>query len=268
MTLKRPYWIFVSLSLLLVLILLNLPSRTAVQLKLAIGGFFLPLFGLADSAHQLAERTGSALLPRSVLVSELERARQENQQLRLELFQQRDVWRENDQLRQMLGWQRQVPWQRKAARVVGRDPANWWRTIRIDVGSRDGVRTNLPVLNADGLVGRVLEVSLTHSQVVLVGDPNCRFSALVDRTRDLGIISPSSSVLDHSMVDLTFFSKNDQIAPGSLVFTSGQGGVFPRGIVVGKVVDTRTIGHGLYSEARVKLAVNLNRLEQVWVLMP
>ena len=65
------------------------------------------------------------------------------------------IARENDQLRALLGWQRQAPWKLKLANVVMRDPANWWRTVQIDLGSRDGVRENLPVLTADGLVGRV-----------------------------------------------------------------------------------------------------------------
>ena len=58
-----------------------------------------------------------------------------------------------------------------------RDPANWWRTVQIDLGSRDGIQTNQPVLTAEGLVGRVSSVSYVSSQVVLIGDPNCRVSA-------------------------------------------------------------------------------------------
>ena len=62
--------------------------------------------------------------------------------------------------------------------------------MQIDLGSRDGVRENLPVLTTDGLVGRVSSVGYTRSQVVLIGDPNCRVSALVENpAHDMGIIS-------------------------------------------------------------------------------
>ena len=97
--------------------------------------------------------------------------------------------RENARLRQLVGWQQQTSWKLKLAKVVLREPANWWRTAQIDLGSRDGLRVNLPVVTPDGLVGRILTVSLTRSQVVLLGDPNCKVSARVENeTRDTGII--------------------------------------------------------------------------------
>src|SRR6266699_1400220 len=73
-------------------------------------------------------------------------------------------------------WEQQHRWKSrlKLAHVITRDPANWWRTVQIDLGSRDGLRTNLTVLTTEGLVGRVHSVGFTRSQVVLVGDPNCK----------------------------------------------------------------------------------------------
>jgi len=149
-----------------------------------------------------------------------------------------------------------------------RDPANWWRTVQIDLGSRDGLRENLPVLTAEGLVGRVSSVGLTRSQVVLMGDPNCHVSALVENpAHDMGIVS-ASGPLDTSLVDLTYLSGSASLKPGQNVITSGLGGVFPKGIPVGQVVDSRPVEFGLYTEARVKLSANLGALEQVWVLFP
>ena len=179
-------------------------------------------------------------MPRSELLKEIEDLRRENQQLRIQMMQAAATARENDQLRALLGWQRQTPWKLKLANVVLRDPANWWRTVQIDLGSRDGVRENLPVLTADGLVGRVSSVGLTRSQVVLIGDPNCRVSALVENpAHDIGVIS-ASGPLDNSLVDLTYLSGNANLKPGQKVVTSGEGGIFPRGIPIGQIVDSRT----------------------------
>jgi rod shape-determining protein MreC len=176
--------------------------------------------------------------------------------------------RENSQLRSLLGWQQQAPWKLKLANVIMRDPANWWRTVQIDLGSRDGIQTNLPVLTAEGLVGRVSAVGYTRSQVVLIGDPNCRVSALVENpAHDMGIVS-AGGLLDTSLVDLTYLSGNASLKPGQNVITSGLGGVFPKGIPIGQVVDSRPVEFGLYTEARVKLAADLGALEQVWVLFP
>lgn len=267
--LRRPHYIAVGAVVLLTLVVLNLPGRTTARLKLALGSLFLPLFGLAGAAQQGAARAGDALTPRGELLRQNEALRRENQELRSQLQQAAETARENARLRQLVGWKPPGPWQRKLARVVFRDPANWWRTVQIDVGARDGVRENLPVLTTDGLVGRIAAVGLARSQVVLVGDPNCRVAAVVENeTRDLGIIG-ASTPLDHSLVEMNcYLARGSNLQPGQWVKTSGQGGIFPRGIPIGQVADTRQVEYGLYTEAHVKLAVNLNGLEEVWVLMP
>ena len=268
---KRQYYTTSGLVLLIVLVAFNLPDQKAARLKLAISSLFLPLFGMAGSAQHLTEQIGNSVASRSTLVSQIEQLHKENQDLRQQLMQIQDAWRENAQLRQALGWQKRVPWQLKLAHVVGQDPANWWRTIWIDVGSHDDIRANMTVLTADGLVGRVAEVGVHRSRVVMVGDPNCRFSAQAQDSRDKsivakGIISPSASSLDRLLVDLIFVPGGSLLKPGQSVVTSGEGGVFLKGITVGQIVDVRTNDFGLNLEARVKLAVNLNRLELVWVL--
>jgi rod shape-determining protein MreC len=265
--LRRPHYIALGLVAVLTLIILNLPGQTAARLKVAVGSLFLPLFGLATSSHQLANKAGDAILPRSELEKQNEALRQENQELRLRAFQARENARETARLRQLLGWQQNAPWKLRLANVVLRDPANWWRSVQIDLGSRDGVRTNLPVLTTDGLVGHVSSVGLTRSQVVLVGGQNCRVAALIEETRETGIVG-TADAFDNSLAALGFLSRNANVKPGQSVVTSGLGGIFPRGIPIGKIVDSRTVEYGLYTEARVKLAANLSALEEVWVVLP
>ena len=270
--LKRQYSIATGLVLLIVLVLLNLPEQPAARIKLAWGGLFLPLFGMAGSIQQLTQQVGNSVVPRNTLLKQLEQLRKENEELRQKLMQSQDALRENAQLRQALGWQRRVPWALQPARVVGQDPANWWRTMLIDVGSRDHIRPNMSVLTAEGLVGRIDKVGPDRSSVVMVGDPNCRFSAQVQEPRDKsvvakGIISPSASTLDRQLVDLIFVPGGSLLKPGQTVMTGGDSVIFPKGITVGQIVDVRTNDYGLNLEARVKLAVNLNRLEYVWVLL-
>ena len=266
--LRRPHYIALGLIVLLTLVALNLPEHTSARLKLGIGSLFLPLFGLAGSGQQLAGAAGDAVIPRRELLRLLEGARRENQQLRLQARQAEETAQENARLRQLVAWQPQTPWKLKLARVVLREPANWWRTAQIDLGSRDGLRVNLPVLTTDGLVGRVSSVSFTRSQVTLLGDPNCRVSARVENeTRDTGIIG-ASGPLDTELVVLGYLSRTANLKPAQLVVTSGEGGIFPKGIPVGKIVDIQPVDYGARTEARVKLAANLNSLEEVWVMFP
>lgn len=257
-----------GLVLLVALTLLNLPSRATAGLKLAIGGLFLPLFGLASSAQQMTGAAGDALLPRHELLKVMENLRRENQQLRLQAQQAQDIAAENARLRRLVGWQAQNGRKYKLAKVVLREPSNWWRSVQIDLGSRDGLRVDLPVLTAEGLVGRVASVSLTRSRIVLLGDPNCKVSARVDNpARDIGIVGPSGP-LDTEFVVLGCLSGSVKLQPAQKVVTSGEGGIFPAGIPIGLIVDVQPIDFGSRAEARVRLAANLNALEEVWVLVP
>jgi rod shape-determining protein MreC len=251
-----------GLVVLLTLLVLTLPNQTAARFRLAIGSVFLPLFGLAASTQQVTDAAGDAVLPKRELLRLNEVLRQENQQLRLQALQAQETAGENARLRQLVGWQRQTAGKFRLAKVVLREPANWWRTVQIDLGSRDGLRVNLAVLTIDGLIGRISSVSLTRSQVVLVGDPNCKVSARVENeTRDLGVIG-ASGPLDTEFVELGYLSRNANLKPAQNVVTSGEGGIFPKGIPIGKIVDVQT------TEARVRLAANLNALEEVWVMFP
>lgn len=268
--LKKAHYIAFAVVVLVTLIAMNLPGRTAAQLKLAISGVFLPLFGLAQASEKVSKDLGDSVVPREDLVKEIGLLRQQNQELRMQLMHIKEAVHENHRLHDMLRMPRERSWKLQVARVISREPANWWRTIKINVGSRDGVTTNCPVLTPDGLVGRVSEPGFSQSRVVLLGDPDCRVHVLLDgETRDNGVILPkSSSPLDASIVDLSHLDRYSVLTPGQAVSTSGQGGIFPKGIPVGKIIDSRSVDYGLYQEAQVKLAVNMNKLEEVWVILP
>jgi len=266
---KRSHYIALGLVLVLTLVIINLPSRTTARMKLGIGSTFLPLFGLANATQDLAANSGDALLSRSDLVRQLDSLRRENQQLKLQVRESEEAARENARLRQLFGWQQRTRKKLKLANVVLRDPANWWRTVRIDLGSRHGVTNNLPVLTGDGfLVGRIDTVSHNSSQVVLIGDPHCKVAALIENdSRDTGVVG-GAGPLEGSLVEMSKLSRNANIKSGQTVVTSGLGGIFPKDLLIGTVVDTHSVEYGLFSVARVKLAANLGALEEVWVLFP
>jgi len=264
---KQNNYIAAGMVVLAAVVILSLPSSATSHLKLAIGSLFLPLFGLANAGQQLPADLADSALPRRELLREIDNLRRENEQLKVRELQAQATEREDEQFRTYYGWEKQQPWKLKLARVVTRDPANWWRTVEISLGSSDGMTPDLPVLTADGLVGRISAVGLTHSQVILIGDPNCRVSALVeDAAQDTGILS-ASGPLDSSLADLTYLSSSADLKSGQQVVTSGIGGIFPKGIPLGQIVDSRQVEFGLYTEARVKLNVNLGALEDVWVLV-
>ena len=265
---KQKNYLALGAVVLVAVLILSLPPRATARLKVAVGSWFLPLFGLAGAAQQLPADLADNALPRRELLHEIDQLRREKEQLKVQALQTADVMQENDRLRSLLAWQKQSPWRVKLARVVTRDPANWWHTVQIDRGSHDGLTNNLPVLTSDGLVGRISSVGLYTSQVILVGDQNCRVSALVDdSTHDMGVLS-ASGPLDTSLVELSYLASSANIKPGQNVVTSGLGGIFPRGIPIGKIVDAQSIEYGLANEARVRLNANPGALDEVWVLFP
>lgn len=265
---KRPYYIAVALVALLTLVVLNLPSGTTTRLKLTLGSIFLPLFGAAGAVQQVAARTGDSLLPKGELIRANEALQRQNDELRIQAMHAVETARENDRLRQLVNWQKQTQWKLKLARVISHDPANWWRTIQIDLGSRDGLRENLAVLTPDGLVGRITEVSLLRSKVVLIGDANCKVPAAVENeARDKGMIV-SGGPFDGSFVSLTYLVNNANLKPGQKVVTSDLSAIYPKGIPIGVIADVHPVESGLYLEADVKISARLSSLEEVWVLLP
>jgi rod shape-determining protein MreC len=263
---KRPHYIALAVVVLLTLTIVNLPNQTKARLKLGIGSLFLPLFGLTSFAREVASHTGEAVLTRGQLQKENEQLRRENQELRLQADRVAELERENNRFRQLLQWQQRQPIKYRSARVVLREPANWWRTVQIDLGGRDGVQTNMAVLSSEGfLVGRISAVSYTRSQVVLLGDPTCKVSARVENDKsDAGIVG-GAGPLESEFVEMTMMTRTANLKPGQTVKSSGYGGLFPPDIPIGKIVDTRAADYGLSVVARVKIEANLNGLEIVWV---
>src|SRR5665213_375493 len=173
---KKPKYIVVVIVVLLWVLFFKLPSESMGKFKLVISGLFLPLFGLAASTHETGDRAGDVLTSKTEALRQNRELRRQNQELQISLQQADEVFHENARLRQLIGWPQQSPWKNKLrlARVISRDPASWWRSVEIDLGKRDGVQVNSPVLTTNGLVGRVQSVGDGRSVVVLLGDPSLR----------------------------------------------------------------------------------------------
>ncbi|HEX7512880.1 MAG TPA: rod shape-determining protein MreC [Candidatus Methylomirabilis sp.] len=150
-----------------------------------------------------------------------------------------------------------------AARVVGKDATNWFKTVLIDRGSLAGIRRNMPVVAPDGLVGRVVEVTPTTAKVQLITDPVSAAGGLIQRTRVIGIVSGSLG----AGLKVRYLPLMADIVIGDEVVTSGMGGVFPKGIPLGRVIAAERRSGALFQEATLAPKVDLSRLEEVLILM-
>jgi rod shape-determining protein MreC len=149
------------------------------------------------------------------------------------------------------------------AQVIGEDASGWYRTFFINRGSEDGVRSGMPIIAPEGVVGRVVRTSANMSQVLLVIDPNLSLDCRVARTRDRGVLKGS---LDGGSI-LRYINLKSQVEPGDEVVTSGLDGVFPVGFPVGTIKSVRTGDQGLFLEATVTPAADLSSVEEVLVIL-
>lgn len=148
------------------------------------------------------------------------------------------------------------------ARVVGKDATNWFKTILLDRGSLEGVRRNQPVVAPDGLVGRVVEVTPTSAKVQLLTDPVNAVGGLIQRTRVTGIVSGNLG----AGARVRYLPLMADVVGGDQVVTSGMGGVFPKGIPIGRITAVERRSGALFQEATLQPAVDLSRLEEVLIL--
>lgn len=267
--LRRPKVVLIVAVAGLGLILLALvPSRLNDQLKRLIGFVYLPFAGAADGVEQLARRT-RALTPRTLLLEEIDQLRRENRRCRLQSFQTEQALRENARLRALVQWKSRQAWNLRFARVIVEDPANWWRSIHLDVGEKQGVSMDDPVLTDQGLVGKVVSVSKNRSRVALLGDSNCQAAAVILQSKSQGTIaaSPRGGIIDRQVVALEHLPNDALLEAGLEVETSGAGDIFPEGIPIGRLIDSQSSEFDLYSRARVRLWVDLDRLKEVWVIV-
>jgi rod shape-determining protein MreC len=170
---------------------------------------------------------------------------------------------ETQRLQRLLALQEASPATLLTARVVGKDSTNWFKSVLLNRGSLAGVRRNLPVVTPDGLVGRVVEVTPTAAKVQLLTDPVSAAGGLVQRNRVTGIVGGSLG----AGARVRYLPLMAELLVGDEVVTSGLGGVFPKGIPIGRITAVERRSGALFQEATLQPSVDLARLEEVLVLM-
>ncbi len=222
-------------------------------------------------------KTGSTLDKKYREYSEglktLERLEEENKRLRIvnkELAATNQALRgieaEKNRLRNALGYTRQAEFKLMPAQISARDPGTWYNQVVIDRGSADGLAQDMPVLTEEGLVGKTTVVSAHSAIVVLIADESCKVAATVEGTREQGIVKGervSSSTTP--VISLNFISKHANLTNGLKVYSSGVGGVFPSGVLIGAVKDYKV--RELDGFAHLVPAVDLTTLQDVFVVV-
>jgi rod shape-determining protein MreC len=196
--------------------------------------------------------------------------REENEQLRQELLQYKTAniaYREavatNVRLEKLLELKESLPPPTLTAEIIGKDPSLWFRTLTINRGSSDGVQKGMPVVTVEGVVGQVLTSSPNYSKVLLATDPNSAIDVMTQKTRVQGIVKG----LGRDAFGLHYVLKSSEVEKGDYVLTSGLGGVFPKGLMVGTVSEIRKSRRGMFQDIEIQPAVDFSQLEFLIIIM-
>jgi rod shape-determining protein MreC len=188
-------------------------------------------------------------------------------QRQLEEYKQREVkFHEAEQaltrLETLLDLKRQVALPVIGARVIAYDPTLWSRAAIINQGKAQGVKEGLPVLAPQGIVGRIVGLYPEYSKVMLIVDRKSSADAMVQRTRIRGMLNGKGG----NRCSLEFVPKNADVQVGDLVLASGLVGLYPKGLVFGKVTAANKKNPGVFQEIEVSPNVDLSTLEEVLVV--
>ncbi|MBP6440097.1 MAG: rod shape-determining protein MreC [Caldilineaceae bacterium] len=190
-----------------------------------------------------------------------------NAQLQAEINTLQEVETENEQLRGLLDFAQSRPrlelrGAQIVARVIGEESTNFLDSILIDLGRVHGVEVGMPVVTDRGLVGRISDVTDTASKILLLTDPSSSASALLGASRLNGVVSGSPG----GELIMDFIPQGPTFEEGESVLTSGLGGRFPKGIVVGTVTRIDSQPNAVFQRAVVEPSVDFGSLELVLVI--
>lgn len=222
-----------------------------------------PLSDAGDAIASPFAAAGNWLSGLGVSRKDIDAVRAQNDQLRARLADLEEARQENDRLRALVQFAEERKLTKLGARVIGRPTSSWEGVIVIDRGSADGVVRGMPVLALQGLVGQIEEVSPNSSRVRLITDPESGVAAMVQSSRAVGVVRGS---IDR-MLRMDFVDKKSVPKVGDVIITSGLGGIYPKGLVVGDVVAVDALRADLYPRITVVSRVPIDRIEEVLVLL-
>lgn len=192
----------------------------------------------------------------------------ENDQLRKELGtyhaqldEYRSAYARNRFLENELAFKKKVSFPALMARVVGKDPSFWFKTLIIDRGKNDGIVTGMVARNSRGVVGQIVQVSDNYSKVLLANAPSSAIDAIVQKSRARGILKGAGE----QGYTLQYVLKNGNVKEGDTIVTAGIGGVFPPEITLGTVSKVHSKRRGMFLEIEVEPAVDFARLEVLFI---
>jgi rod shape-determining protein MreC len=183
--------------------------------------------------------------------------------LKAQINQDREMELFNTRLREFLKYKNQTNSDVLAARVISKDSSSRFKTILIDKGTDDGLKTGLPVVVPQGVAGQIINVAKKYSKVLLIIDRNSAVDGIVQRTRARGIVKGETD----DTCSFHYALRKEDIKPEDVIVSSGLDGVYPKGLLIGHVVYVDKDNPGVFQDIKVIPYVDFEKLEEVLVVL-
>lgn len=193
---------------------------------------------------------------------ELKELRTQNKELRSRVVALEETRLDNQRLAQLVTSTNAQGYKGIDATVISMPPGSWEQVITVDKGTKAGVAINMPVLGPYGLLGQVVEVGPSYSRVRLTTDQKSGIASLIQRGRESGITKGTIK----GGLTLDFVSNESTVTAGDVVLTSGIGGVYPKGLLIGEVLEVSKETNSLYKSIKLSPANDISTVENVLIL--
>jgi rod shape-determining protein MreC len=194
---------------------------------------------------------------------ENERLKQEIDKLIRQNNELREELRQRGRVGDLMEYQKEHQLKSIVAKVIGQDATQWARVVFINKGTQDGVKENRAVVTNTGVVGHVIQAGLNTSKVMLIVDGRSSVDTLFSYDRVSGIVVGTGM----EFCEMKYVPITAEVNVGDQVLSSGLGGVYPKGLVVGTVISITKATQGLFQEISIAPSADFGRLEEVLVLL-
>jgi rod shape-determining protein MreC len=258
--------IFIVLLLLFALVLMSLRAKQREGVEF-FDALLMEICSPFQKAATLVIKTVQGTFTQYVYVVNLGKEnrmlKQKIAELQEENHRMKEMKLANERLRQLLQFREKNPPSMIGAEVIGQDPSSWFKSVTINKGERDGVKKGMAVISPAGVIGQILKTAPHYATVLLLTDYNSAVDSIVQRTRAKTIVEGKGE----NRCQLKYLRRAVEVAVGDVVVTSGLGGNFPKGLMVGEIKKVDKKGHGVFQYAELVPSVDLTQLEEVFVII-
>ena len=258
--------IFIILLLLFALVLMSLRAKQREGVEF-FDALLMEICSPFQKASTLVIKTVQGTFQQYIFLVNLEKENRALKKKIAELQEENHRIKEmklaNERLRQLLQFREKNSPSMIGAEVIGQDPSSWFKSITIDKGERDGVKKGMAVVSPAGVIGQVLKSAPHYATVLLITDYSSAIDSIVQRTRAKAIVEGKGE----NRCQLKYLLRAEEVAVGDVVVTSGLGGNFPKGLMVGEIKKVDKKGHGVFQYAELVPSADMTQLEEVFVIM-